>query len=314
MARMKWRGRGLAAAGAVLVAGCSGGPASREGADGARAQGLVEVRAVTYTSSVDGSRVSGLAAIPRAAASRGCVIWQFGFRSRKEDSSWAWQGLAALGLTTFSIDFRSHGARASSPTEYQEVLRKPAKFASLVRDTVGDLRSAVDHLERQPYCAGHVAYGGVSLGGAIGAMLAAGDKRVQAVVLVVTPGSWGAVVRTPGTPLLPGVSRRSAELAAALRVYAPLDPARFVGRIAPRPVLILSGRTDKTVTISNARTLQAAAREPKRIVEFRGGHNPALGPDATANADEIASFLLHNVVEPTYGISGGADGTFIIRP
>jgi hypothetical protein len=47
------------------------------------------------------------------------------------------------------------------------------------------------------------------------------------------------------------------------------------------------------------------------MVDYSGGHNPAVGPDASGNAQAIASFLLCDVVEPTYGVSGNNNGTFV---
>ncbi|HWH94449.1 MAG TPA: alpha/beta hydrolase [Baekduia sp.] len=285
----------------ALVAGGGGNSTSQQGSGGGHQQGssggrpedLVDVRTVTYRSSFDDTDVTGLAAIPRGVASRGCVIWQYGFRSTKEQSHFAWQPLAALGLTTFSIDFRFHGARGSGEDEYTDVLAHPAKFRAMMRGTVGDLRSAIDYLEKQPYCAKNIAYVGVSLGGAVGTILAAGDQRVKAAALVVTPGTWSDVKTVP----------------AGLSAF---DPDRYVAKIAPRPVLILSGRTDTTVTIANARRLQAAARGPKTVVDFDGGHDPAAGPDGVDNANKIFSFLLRTVVEPTYGVAGHANGTFLL--
>jgi pimeloyl-ACP methyl ester carboxylesterase len=257
-----------------------------------RSEGLVDVRTFTYRSSFDDTDVTGLAAIPRAVRPRGCVIWQYGFRSTKEESHFAWQPLAALGLTTFSIDLRFHGARGSGEADYRAVLTDPAKFRAMIRGTVGDLRSAIDYLEKQPWCAKNVAYVGVSLGGAIGTIVAARDERVTSAVLAVTPGTWSTVPTIP-----PGVSA--------------FDPDRYIGKIAPRPVLIMSGLKDRTVAIRNARKLQAAARGPKTVVEYKGGHDPAVGPDGVDNANAIFSFLLRTVVEPTYGIRGHRDGTFL---
>jgi cephalosporin-C deacetylase-like acetyl esterase len=303
----------LLAAGSLLVGGCGGGGVSTHGVTAPRPEGLVDVHTVTYRSSFDGSHVTALVALPRAVTSRGCVIWQFGYGSTKEEASLAWQGLASLGLTTFGIDLRDHGARASSAAQTERVRLDPSLYAEVIRGTVGDLHSAIDYLEKQPYCRGNVAYAGVSLGGAIGAILAATDDRVKAAVLMVTPGSWRAVVTAPGAPLVPGVTHDPAGLAAALRILSPLDPARFIGRISPRPVLILSGLVDTTVVISNSRLLQAAARQPKTIVDYRGGHDPFSGAVGSSNGQAIASFLLRYVVEPTYGISGNANGTFLQR-
>jgi pimeloyl-ACP methyl ester carboxylesterase len=269
-----------------------------------RLDGEVSVRTITYRSSFDGSRVAALVAVPRALPSRGCVIWQFGLGSKKEDSSVTWPGFASLGLTTVSIDFRYHGARAG-PTDSEQLRRNPTMLPNLIRGTVGDFHSLIDYLEKQAYCSRNIAFGGVSLGGAIGTIVAATDKRVRAAVLAVTPGSWR------GVPSADAWTRRRPRLIAEFyRLMAPLDPDRFIGHISPRPVLILSGINDQIVLLPNARVLQAAAREPKTIIDYKGGHNPVEGPEASANADAVASFLLRNIVEPTYGITGHANGTF----
>ena len=290
----------LLATGAVLLASCFGGGESNKhgvtSVSAPRQVGLVEVHTIIYTSSFDGSHVTALVAIPRAATSRGCVIAQYGLGSTKENSSRAWQAFASLGLTTVSIDFRDHGARASSPTELERTVRNPASIAELIRGTVADLRSAIDYLENQPYCRRNVAYAGVSLGGAIGTILAATDDRVKAAVLIATPGTFRATLTTPGVPILPGIAHHPARLRAALRILSPLDPARFIGRISPRPVLILSGREDHAVVISNARVLGAAARKPKTILEYRGGHDPGSGPAAAKNGQAIESFLFRYLV------------------
>src|SRR5438034_5325762 len=149
----------LVAAGAVLVGALSSG-STHDRAPAPRSDGLVQVHTIAYASSLDGSRITGLVATPRASASRGCVIWQDG-GSRKEDSSPAWPTLAALGLTTFSIDLRHQGARASGSAELEQMTRDPKTLAELVRGTVADLRSAIDYLENQPYCRRNIAYAGV---------------------------------------------------------------------------------------------------------------------------------------------------------
>lgn len=308
-------GRFLAslAAVALLAGGCGGAEEAPTTENGGRPEQLVSVRDVTFTSKVDDTEVTGLAAVPRGVASRGCVIWQFGFRSTKENADYAWQGLAALGLTTFSIDMRSHGARATGEDEYREVLESPEKFDAMVRDTVGDLESAADYLEKQPYCDGHIGFAGVSLGGAIGTIFAAEDDRVEAVVLAVTPGTWRQVVTAPDSPMLRTLVDRPDALSDALKTYRPLDPDRYVGDIAPRPVLILSGEKDQTVVPANSRKLQEAAREPKTIFNFDGGHNPVVGPDAEKIGNEVGSFLLREMVQPSYDIEGRSNGTFYER-
>lgn len=295
-------------AAALVIAGCGGG--DEDPTRTTVADKLVSVRTVEFPTKVDDTEVTGLMAVPRGVSSRGCVIWQFGFRSTKENADYAWQGLAALGLTTFSIDMRYHGARAADAEEYRKVLEDPATFDAMVRQTVGDLKAAADYLEKQPACKGHIAFAGVSLGGAIGTIFAAEDKRIEAVVLVVTPGNWRQAITSPESPMLRGLINNPAALEQAMKTYAPLDPARYVGKLAPRPVLIISGKSDQTVVFSNARKLQQAAREPKTVFNFDGGHNPAVGPDAERIGNELGSFLLHTMVQPTYDIDSAPNGTF----
>lgn len=262
-----------------------------------RPDGLVEVHTITFTSSYDGSQVAALVAIPRGVSSQGCVIWQCGFGSNKEDSSQAWQRLASLGLSTLSIDLRHHGARSSGTAELERVRRSPTLYAEIIRGTVADLQSAIDYLEQQPYCRRNIAVAGVSLGGAIGAILAAIDTRTKAAAIMSTPATWREVLTQPAIPLFPG-ARDPQQLAAALQILSPLDPARFVGRISPRAVLILNGRDDEIVPLSTARALQAAVREPKTVLVYDGGHDPFSGPAAGSNAQAVASFLSRNLVEP----------------
>ena len=272
-----------------------------------RLDGLVDVHSIHYRS-FDGSIVPALIAIPRASTIRGCLIWQFGLGSRKEDSSVVWQGAAQLGLATFSIDLRDHGARARSPDQLINALQSPSQISEVITGTVGDLRRGIDYLEAQPYCRHNVAYAGVSLGGIIGTLLAASDQRVRALIIASTPATLATAVSS--NIILTGIKHEPQLLGSALRSLSVLDPRRFIGGIAPRPVLILSGLHDAVVPPASARALQAAARHTRTIINYDGGHDPLSGPAAVANAQAISSFLLSKVVEPTYGITGQANGTY----
>jgi hypothetical protein len=203
----------------LFVGACGDGGNSIHRVTAPHADGLLTIQTITYRSSFDGTNVTALVATP----SRGWVIWQFGVGSKKEDSSAAWQGPASLGLTTFSSDFRDDGALASSPGELERAIRNPNTFGELIRGTCADLHSAIDYLVKQPYCRQNTAYVGVSLGGVTGTMVAGTDKHVKAAVLVVTPWTFRVALTSPGEPILPGIARDPAKLAAALRIWTRLD-------------------------------------------------------------------------------------------
>lgn len=294
----------LLALAALVVVGC-GGSKQKAGPEipGAKVAeskqvGTVTVQRIVYTS-FDGSKVPALMSIPLGAPPRGCLIWENGLGSRKENVSPLWDGAGRLGLALFSIDLRDHGERATSPDELAQAVRSPAQLEALVRGTIGDLKSAVGYLEQRPECHHNVAYAGLSLGGMIGSVLTAQDTRIRAVVLMSTPPSWRSLIMATDQ-ILPGIEHNPEALQAALRDLSPLDPDRWVGRISPRPLLLMIGRDDPLVPPAAARKIEASAREPKAVLNYTGSHIPLTGQAASTNAGRIAGFLLKHVVEPTY--------------
>ena len=304
----------IAVASAVALAGCGGGGSSSVTTHSTgphqlqttRVDGLVTVHSFSYRS-FDGSRVPALLAVPRGLTTRACLIWQYGLGSNKEQSASVWQGAAGLGLATFSIDFRDHGQRGSLQV-LARATQNPYSIAEIVRGSVGDLRRGIDYLEAQPYCHKTIAYAGISLGGVIGTILTATDPRIKAAVIMSTPSTWRSLV--PSGIILSQLEHKPAQLAAALKVLAPLDPDRYIGRIPAGRLLILSGRQDSVVPLASALALQAAARNPKTVIDYTGGHDPTSGTAAASNEQAIGSFLLTHIVEPSYGVSAAGLGTY----
>jgi dienelactone hydrolase len=162
----------------------------------------------------------------------------------------------AGGAAVACIDFPLHGERANAklarfldpgaPAHRDDALR-----IGFARQAVSDLRRALDALERiDELDAARVAYAGFSLGALVGAVFCALDPRPRAAALALGGGGFGP----PET-----------------------DPARFVARIAPRPVLFVNARGDQTVPRAVAETLHAAAGEPKEVAWFEGGHTTLPG-------------------------------------
>jgi|SRR5579862_2724368 len=268
------------------------------------AQGPIVVRHITYTA-FDGERVPALFSIPRATSPRGCLIWQHGFGvgASTEQAQRFWYPAARLGLGVFAIDLRDTGQRATSPRERARVLNSPALLKALVVGTVKDLKRATDYLYSQPACHHNIGFAGLSLGGAVGSVFTAQDPRIRVVVLMSVPPSWQAGVQDVPYAL-PGFRHQPARLRAALRTLSPLDPARWIGQISPRPLLLLFGRFDPIVPASSRRVDIAVARQPKAVVVYNGGHVPFLGPAAAESAYKVGLFLLKYLVEPTYGALG----------
>ena len=169
-----------------------------------------------------------------------------------------------LGLNILIIDYRGYGASSGKPSE---------------EGTYQDALAAWNWLTQEKRLAPErIVLFGESLGGSIAAWLAARHKPAGLVI-------YASFTSVP-------------EMARA--VY-PLFPAsllvryRYDTRAALKnvncPVLILHSREDEIVPFGHGQALLEAAREPKRLVELRGGHNDALLLSREAYARETGAFL-----------------------
>lgn len=129
---------------------------------------------------------------------------------------------------------------------------------------VADLKAAVDHL-LQHTDADRVWLAGFSTGGALALCAAGEDERVGGVAAFSAPADfdgWAGdsrwfleharsigVVRTPGFPT---------DLAAWARELRDIRPINLIGKVAPRPVLLVHGGDDDAVSPMDARALADA--------------------------------------------------------
>ena len=263
---------------------------------GGRQRAGVRVEQITYTAA-DGERVPALLALPRAEKPRGCLIYQGGLGTKKEEAAALWPIAAGLGLATFTIDPRYTGARAARGAPLARVLRDPDRVASTLRDNVIDLRRGLDYLGGRRECGRNIGYLGISQGGLLGALLAGDDERVRAAVLTSIGASWRSALFYSGDVLLPGITERPREMKIALRKLRAFDAARWVAKISPRPVMLVNGRRDPRVPVVEALNLAAAAREPKTVVLHRGGHDPFAPPHGERVTLRVAVFLLNELAE-----------------
>jgi pimeloyl-ACP methyl ester carboxylesterase len=273
--------------------------------DGGR-DGPLRLDQITYVSA-DGQTVPALFAVPTGRKPRGCLMYQGGFGQTREEAPGVRKGAAALGLATFTIDPRDAGSRGGV-TQALAAIKKPESLLAMVLGTVADLRMGLDYLQSRPECRDNIAYLGTSFGAVVGALFAGQDPRLKAVVLTSLGSTFkqgilvtsAAAQRLPGVPVMvPGAAADPALLAHAADLLSPYDPVKWVGKIAPRPVMLINGRSDPIVTPIDALEVAAAARDPKTVIYFNGGHDPfASGPDAQRVSSQVAKFLSRNLGLP----------------
>lgn len=137
-----------------------------------------------------------------------------------------------------------------------------------------DVRAAMDELTNGKYPVvdtRKIVLIGHSLGGWAAVLTAAVDPRPRAVAVIGSITDPNKIpLHDPNyarffTPFLTGTT--SDELADQ---WASLDesfsPIKQVGKLSPRPLLILHSETDEMVPVEHARLLYAYAEEPKQIV------------------------------------------------
>lgn len=141
--------------------------------------------------------------------------------------------------------------------------------------TIRDGHAALDYaLSRPDIETSHIFFYGQSLGGAVAAVVAAERAEVRAVVLESTFSSYRRIAaRHLRKVLMTDVL--AWPLACGL-VSSGYEPREAVGRIAPRPVLVLAGTNDSICFAELNRELFEAAGEPKRYVEIAGGEHLSL--------------------------------------
>ena len=238
-------------------------------------------RTRTYTTTAvsyqtyDGT-VPGLFYAPTTPGPFPCVISVHGVTANKGSSIGLRDLIVPAGYAIFTIDARVHGDRGT-PELFRDLQKYPGRVRELFQGTVVDLRRAVDYLEQRPDCRpGKTGVIGTSMGGFMAAALAGAEPRVQAPVLLFSGADW-RLWFTTGNPGVVGIFYQvgnQASLDAVVAALDPLDPNKWVGRIAPRPVLMVHGDADDAVPPATGQALFDAALDPKTILWYPGGHGP----------------------------------------
>lgn len=154
-------------------------------------------------------------------------------------------------------------------------LREIPKIRAAFLDTPPAIMLALDYLRRLPDVdTTQVEAIGVSLGAPFVCIAGALDQRFTRVWAI--HGSGGSYVpleanmrrSIPFTPL-----RALAAGISNVIIDGPrLDPVRWVGRIAPRPFMMVNAEGDERLPRTAVDALYAAAREPKELIWMPGIH------------------------------------------
>jgi fermentation-respiration switch protein FrsA (DUF1100 family) len=169
-----------------------------------------------------------------------------------------------LGLSTLIFDYRGYGRSQGKPSE---------------QGTYQDAEAAWQHLtQERGVPPQQIILFGRSLGAAVAAHL--------------------ATIHTAGALIIESCFTSVPDIAADLY---PFLPARLLSRLDYNakaklenvgcPVLIVHSPNDEIIPYKHGRALYAAAKEPKRFLELRGGHNDGFLITGKAYRDGLDRFL-----------------------
>ncbi|HYO46882.1 MAG TPA: hypothetical protein VEY33_09370 [Gemmatimonadota bacterium] len=130
---------------------------------------------------------------------------------------------------------------------------------------------------------------GVSLGVPFSVAAAATDKRIAGAALLHGGGDIATMAYYAFADRGPGWLMRFLAWGLAW-VVAPLEPTRYAGDVAPRPVLMVNAAGDEFIPRSSVLDLYASLRQPKRIVWLESAH-------VATSDDEVVNGLMAITLE-----------------
>jgi dipeptidyl aminopeptidase/acylaminoacyl peptidase len=166
---------------------------------------------------------------------------------------------------------------------------------------VRDVRAAVDYLNQRPDVdPERLGVHGSSMGASVAMMSAAEMPELRVIVATSGFASVEWVVQHQFA-MLESVPQWLAPVVVAMGSWQAgvnvrdIAPVQRIGRISPRPILIIHGDEDETFTVDNAHLLYDAAGDPRDTWIIPGaGHGGSTGPygsDPEAYAERVGSFF-----------------------
>lgn len=225
--------------------------------------------------------------------SRATIVLSHGYGNDQEEVLPIADFLQRAGYSVFTYDMRARGASGGDAITLGALEQY-------------DLVSVVDYLVTRPDVdPTRIGAFGVSLGGATTIMAAARDPRIRAVVddsgfsdvASATDTAFESFIGLPAFPFSP-ISVKISEWRIGQSVSAS-RPIDVVGRIAPRPLLIIHGLADQQVPPAHSERLFAAAGEPKELWLVPGaGHGLSKWQLAPAEYERrVVTFFRRNLDE-----------------
>ncbi|MCC5931805.1 MAG: acetylxylan esterase [Cyclobacteriaceae bacterium] len=165
------------------------------------------------------------------------------------------------GYAVFRPDLDNHGDRQTDKFSFSLTSKTRYRSREIIRQSVVDLQRSLDYLEsRENIDMQRTGFFGISLGGIIGTVFCAIDKRLKVPVIALAGGQLN---------LMYGSDALSNETSTFLET---IDPILFVKEIHPRPLLMINAENDEVVPPITSKLLFSQAKKPKEIIWYDAKH------------------------------------------
>jgi dienelactone hydrolase len=174
--------------------------------------------------------------------------------------------IARAGIDVLSIDMPHFGERSdglfttfAEAEKHDRLYNQPPAYLAWVTQIVKDVGRSVDWLvAERGVDARRIGIVGVSRGAVLASIVGGADRRLAVVVL-----SYGGHFDALENGHLPAAC-----------------PANYIGRISPRPLLMINGTQDNDfVRAASVEPLYRLARSPREIVWEEAGHRGVPAPE-----------------------------------
>ncbi|MCC6485878.1 MAG: dienelactone hydrolase family protein [Candidatus Hydrogenedentes bacterium] len=198
-----------------------------------------------------------------------CVIFLHGIGQDKDFLEVIAAPFTKAGFAFVSFDQYTRGERKrndSNPLKDALGLRRRSAL------NVIETRRLVDYLVTRPEIAPDRIYlVGASFGAITGATAVAFEPRIPAAVMTYGGGDLDKLLSSDGAKAELG---KAHWLVKTLVTYmmSPADPVKYVGQVAPRPLLFQNGTHDQLIPNAAADAFFEAANEPKERTLYDSDH------------------------------------------
>lgn len=216
--------------------------------------------------STNGLVATGRLLRPGAGRCHPAVLLQNG---REENSAVIGRLPAEFGdVVVLSLDYPDEMPMA---IQLRDVILHERRLQQAAADIPSQFLMGAEYLaQRTDVDSGRMALAATSFAVPFATIAAAADERFRNVALIYGAGDLSGVLAA-NLALEPEFLRGPAAWL-AMRPFAAFAPERFIGHIAPRPVIMVNGMDDPQMPVDAVRALFAAAGEPKAQIWMRTGH------------------------------------------